>query len=237
MTEPPRKLTFGLTWQRRRVDAQVGFAYRIGNAIGEPGVRTTLRIIGKASSINVRKVLWACDELCIAFERSDDGPERRYNPNGLVPVIVDGDFVLWESNTILRYLAGRHGEALLPREPRTRATIEKWMDWQATEFNSAWRYAFMALVRKDPVFDDVRQIEASKQEWARMVGILDEQLTATGAFVAGADFTLADIPIGLSVNRWLMTPIERPALPAVLAYYERLSTRPAFLKHGRNGIC
>lgn len=196
-----------------------------------------LRMLGKASSINVRKVLWLCDEIGLPYERRDEGPELAQNPNGLVPVIVDGDFVLWESHTILRYLVGRYGgAALLPQEPRRRAEVEQWIDWQATDLNSSWRYAFMALVRRDPAFDDPRQIAASTTNWNRMLSILDARLAATQAFVAGADFTLADIPIGLSVNRWLMTPIERPSLPAVKAYYERLSERPAFLKYGRNGI-
>lgn len=196
-----------------------------------------LRILGKASSINVRKVLWACDEIGLAYEREDQGPELARNPNGLVPVIVDGDFVLWESHTILRYLVGRYGgAALLPQEPRRRAEVEQWIDWQATDLNSSWRYVFMALVRRDPAFDDPRQIAASTTNWNRMMSILDARLVATQAFVAGANFTLADIPIGLSVNRWLMTPLVRPSLPTVNAYYERLSARPAFLKHGRNGI-
>lgn len=194
-----------------------------------------LRVLGKASSINVRKVLWTCEEIGLPFERADDGSELRANPNGLVPVIVDGDFVLWESNTIIRYLANRHGPALFPAEPRTRAGIEKWIDWQATEFNTAWRYAFMALARRHPAFDDPRQIAASHADWSRMLAILDAQLATTGAFVAGDAFTLADIPIGLSVNRWFMTPMERPAFANVAAYYERLSGRPAFLKYGRNG--
>lgn len=196
-----------------------------------------LRILGKASSINVRKVLWLCDEIGLPYERRDEGPELALNPNGLVPVIVDGDFVLWESHTILRYLTGRYGGAApLPQEPRRRAEVEQWIDWQATDLNSSWRYVFMALVRRDPAFDDPRQIAASITTWNRMMSILDARLAATQAYVAGADFTLADIPIGLSVNRWLMTPIGRPVLPAVLAYYERLSVRPAFLKHGRNGV-
>ncbi|MDP2373885.1 glutathione S-transferase family protein [Reyranella sp.] len=196
-----------------------------------------LRILGKASSINVRKVLWTCEEVGLPYERRDEGPELAQNPNGLVPVIVDGDFVLWESNTILRYLAGRYGStALLPRDPRRRAEVEQWIDWQATDLNSSWRYAFMALVRRDPAFDDPRQIAASTTNWNRLLSILDTRLATTQAFVAGADFTLADIPIGLSINRWLMTPIQRPILPAVLAYYECLSARPAFLKHGRSGI-
>jgi glutathione S-transferase len=196
-----------------------------------------LRILGKASSINVRKVLWACEEIGIAYERSDDGPELARNPNGLVPVIVDGDFVLWESNSIIRYLANKWAtHALLPRDPRERAEVDRWIDWQATEFNSAWRYAFSAIVRRNPAFDDARQIEASTRQWTAMVAILDGQLACTGAHVAGASFTLADIPIGLSVNRWFLTPLARPSLPHVEAYYERLSRRPAFLRHGRNGI-
>lgn len=196
-----------------------------------------LRILGKATSINVRKVLWTCEELGVACTRHDSGPEMAQNPNGLVPVIVDGDFVLWESNTIIRYLANKQGaETLLPRDPRRRAEIEKWIDWQATEFNTAWRYAFSAIARRNPAYDDPRQIEASKKEWTRMVGIVEAQLATTGAYIAGDRFTLADIPIGLSVNRWFMTAMERPAFPAVAAYYDRLSERLAFLKHGRNGV-
>jgi glutathione S-transferase len=196
-----------------------------------------IRIVGKASSINVRKVLWTCDEIGIAYTRADDGPELEQNPNGLVPVIVDGDFVLWESNSIIRYLANKWAaEALLPAEPQRRAEVDRWIDWQATEFNSAWRYAFSAIVRKNPAFHDAREIEASKTQWTRMMAILDGQLARTGGHVAGAAFTLADIPIGLSVNRWFMTPFERPSFPHVEAYYERLSARPPFLRHGRNGI-
>lgn len=196
-----------------------------------------MRIIGKASSINVRKVLWACDEIGIAYARADDGPELSQNPNGLVPVIVDGDFVLWESNTILRYLAHKWAaRALLPDEPRRRAEVERWIDWQATEFNTAWRYAFSAIVRRNPAFRDTVQIEASRRDWNRMAAIVDAQLQATGGYIAGAAFSLADIPIGLSINRWMVTPMDKPSLAHVDAYYERLASRPGFLKHGRNGI-
>ena len=196
-----------------------------------------LRILGKASSINVRKVLWTCEEIGIAYTSADDGPELARNPNGLVPVIVDGDFVLWESNSIIRYLANKWAaHALLPREPQPRAEVDRWIDWQATELNNSWRYAFSAIVRRNPAFNDAGEIEASKKAWTRMLAILDAQLARTGAYVAGGHFSLADIPIGLSVNRWFMTPLERPAFAAVAAYYERLSGRPAFLKHGRNGI-
>jgi glutathione S-transferase len=177
-----------------------------------------LRILGKATSINVRKVLWTCEEIGVAYERSDGGPELA-------------------GNTIIRYLANKWtARELLPVDPRRRAEVDKWIDWQATEFNNAWRYAFSAIARKNPAFTDAVQIEASKKQWTAMLAILEAQLAGTGGYVAASHFTLADIPIGLSVNRWFMTPMERPSFPAVSAYYERLSLRPAFLKHGRNGI-
>ena len=205
-----------------------------------------LRIFGKASSINVRKVLWTCAELSLPYEREDwgsgfrqtDSPEfLARNPNGLVPVIEDGNGVLWESNSICRYLARSAGaEELLPPAPRTQALVEHWMDWQATELNGAWRYAFVALVRRQPGFDDPVLLASSIREWNAMMGVLDRQLAATGAFVVGANFTLADVVLGLSVNRWLMTPIDRPAFPAVMAYHARLLGRPGYVAYGCNGI-
>lgn len=207
----------------------------------------TLRILGKASSINVRKVLWTCAEIGLAYEREDwgsgfratDAPEfLARNPNGLVPVIEDHNGVLWESNTICRYLAAEHGRAdLLPAAPRARAEVERWMDWQATELNGAWRFAFMGLVRRDPAFADHAGIAASLRGWAARMAILDGQLAATGAYVAGRDFTLADIVLGLSVNRWLETPMDpRLAFPAIEAWYARLDPRPGFRAHCANGV-
>ncbi len=130
-----------------------------------------LTILGKRSSINVRKVLWTCEEIGLAYQQEDygsgfkplDTPEfQRLNPNSLVPVLLDDDFVLWESNSICRYLA-RKAERwdLLPAEPQPAAEVEHWMDWQATEFNNAWRHAFMGLVRKDPRFQDPAAIKES----------------------------------------------------------------------------
>jgi len=205
-----------------------------------------LTLYGKSSSINVRKVLWLCAELDLAIEQLPygtgfaevDTPEfRALNPNAMVPVLRDGDFVLWESNSICRYLAARQQRAdLLPTAPQARATVEQWMDWQATELNNAWRYAFMALVRDSPAHRDVQALAQGVAGWHRHMGILDAQLQRTGAYAAGADFTVADIVLGLSTQRWMATPMARPPLPAVAAYYERLSARPGFLAHGRNGI-
>ena len=204
-----------------------------------------LKILGKSASINVRKVLWTCRELGLDFIREDWGAGFRspldeafvaLNPNAMVPVIVDGDFVLWESNTICRYLCNKSGDGrLLPAAPDARARVEQWMDWQATELNNAWRYAFMSLVRNSPAHQDPAQRDASCASWNRHIGILERQLAATGAYAAGADFSLADVVLGLSVNRWMLTPLERPHYPAVFEYYERLGERPGFKEFGRNG--
>jgi glutathione S-transferase len=205
-----------------------------------------LKILGKAGSINVRKILWLCDEVNAKYEREDWGSGFRptddpyflsLNPNGLVPVIRDGDVTLWESNAILRYLAAKHGrDDLLPSDIASRAKVEQWMDWQATDFNNSWRYAFQALVRKNPGYDNKREIEASLRDWSAKIKVLEGQLERTGGYVVGGAFSLADIPIGLSVNRWFMTPCERPRYPAVEAYYDRLSEREAYRRHGRNGV-
>ena len=204
-----------------------------------------LKILGKASSINVRKVLWTCAEIGLAYEREDWGsgfrstetPEfLRLNPNAMVPVIIDEGFVLWESNSICRYLAGTHGRTdLLPAAHQARAQVEHWMDWQATELNNAWRYAFLSLVRKSAAHADPALLRAGVANWTRHMQMLEAQLASTGAYAAGPDFTLADVVLGVSVNRWFMTPCEKPALPAVQDYYDRLADRPGFRAHGRNG--
>lgn len=202
-----------------------------------------LKLLGKSTSINVRKVLWLAVELDLplahdAMDRPGDADTlRALNPNGQVPVLIDGAAVLWESNTLCRYLAAhqrRHD--LLPVDPLARARVEQWMDWQATDLNSAWRPAFMALVRHTPPNADAGAVEASIVAWNRLMGLLDTQLASTGAFVAGADFTLADIVLGLSANRWRMTPMVRPPLPAVDAWIARLETRAGYRAHGGNGI-
>ncbi|AOJ05900.1 glutathione S-transferase family protein [Burkholderia mayonis] len=205
-----------------------------------------LKVLGKAPSINVRKVLWTCAELRLGFEREDWGAGFRstqtpeflaLNPNGLVPVLVDGNFVLWESNAIVRYLANQHGGAhLYPAEPHARARVDQWLDWQTAALNRAWSYAFLALVRNEPSHRDPAEIRASRESWTRHMAILNARLEATGAFVAGSGYTLADIAIGLSINRWLRTPFDKPDFPAVSAYFERLATRPGFAEHCGNGL-
>jgi glutathione S-transferase len=191
-------------------------------------------VLGKLVSINVRKVLWTARLLDIPVALEPWGAGVRdpnvpaflaLNPNGQVPVLRDGDTVLWESNTICRYLA--HGSALLPVDALARARVEQWMDWQATELNNAWRPAFMTLLRGSTKFsaDDVA---AGVRDWNTKMVLLDAQLARTGAYVAGAAPSVADVVIGVSVHRWRATPIEHADLPAVRAYMERLAALPGF---------
>lgn len=204
-----------------------------------------LRILGKASSINVRKVLWTCAELQLPFDREDWGsgfqathtPEfLALNPCAMVPVIQDGDFTLWESNTIIRYLVANYpGADLYPTEPRARARVDQWIDWQASELNRSWSYAFTYLVRRSPDYQDSAALARGIEQWSKNMDILNRQLEKTGAYVSGERFSLADIPIGLSVNRWFETPLGHPDYPAVRTYYERLSQREGFRLYGRNG--
>jgi glutathione S-transferase len=194
-----------------------------------------LRILGRTSSINVRKVLWTCAELDLPFEHVEkDAALLARNPNALIPVIQDGDFVLWESNAICRYLAGKQPRStLLPEDPRRRAVVEQWMDWQVTELNGAWRYAFYALARNSPKHQDPNLIAESIESWNRYMRMLDDHFQRGGQFITGEFFTLADVLLGLSTHRWLESPIERPHLDAVHQYYQRLSVRPAFRAHVR----
>ncbi len=206
-----------------------------------------MQLYGKPTSINVRKVLWTLAELEVnvelipcgsGFAPIDTAEFRQLNPNALVPVLKDGDFVLWESNSICRYLVRKISHpTLLGSDLQQMAKVEQWMDWQACELNPAWRYAFMALVRLHPDFTDPAAIAQSAQQWQQKLQILDAALAQTGAYICGADFTQADILLGLSLNRWLQTPItERLELPHLTAYQQRLALRPAAQQFCFNGV-
>jgi glutathione S-transferase len=198
-----------------------------------------LIVWGRASSTNVQKVLWACDELDLPFTRVDlggafggtrDAAYLAKNPNGLIPTLEDGDFVLWESHAILRYLAaGDARHRLLPEDldRRQRANIDRWMDWQLLTLGLTLRTLFMLLGRPADKEAPPTEIEAARQNAAALFSILNDHL-ASSAFVGGEGFTLADIPIGISVHRWVSLPIPRPALPALEAWYERITIRPGF---------
>jgi glutathione S-transferase len=199
-----------------------------------------LRIWGRANSINVQKVLWCCAELDIAFERIDAGGKfgvsktdayRALNPNGLVPTIEDDGFVLWESNVIVRYLAARDGAGrLYPDDLRVRFNAERWMDWQATTLWPALRPVFIGLVRTPVAERDLSDIASSLEAATRALMIVDRHL-ADRPFVAGDAFTIGDIPLGIAAYRWFSLPIDRPALPDLVRWYDRLRERPGYRLH------
>jgi glutathione S-transferase len=200
-----------------------------------------LTIYGRTNSVNVQKVLWCLAELDVPYERVDAGlafgknNEPWYlelNPNGRVPLLVDGAFSLWESNTIVRYLAAKHGqEAFYPRSPETRALAERWMDWQLSTLVRPVSTVFQALYRTPAAERDAAAIARSTAEANRAMALLDAHL-AKEPFVAGDAFTMGDIPVGAVAHRWLETVgIERPALTAVHAWRDRLAERPPFQRH------
>lgn len=199
-----------------------------------------LKILGRTSSINVRKVLWVCEELGIPYSREDWGSGfrstreeefLRLNPRALIPVVIDGDDILTESNAICRYLADRHGrDTLLPVAGAARAGVEAWMDWMIADLNASWRYAVQALVRKRPGFDNPAEIQRSIDEWNSLMRVFDTQLAGRGPYLCGA-FSLADIVMGLAVHRWQKSPITRLDLPNVARYAEGLRQRPVAAKY------
>ena len=198
-----------------------------------------LTIWGRASSTNVQKVLWICDELGLTYQRIDiggafggtgDPSYRTKNPNGLIPTLEDDDFVLWESNAILRYLAAGDTQCrLYPGDlnRRERANIDRWMDWQLVSLGLTLRALFMLLHPRTDKAATAAEIAAATQDAAAMFWILDAHL-ATQRYVGGDRFTLGDIPVGISAHRWFSLAVQRPAMPALENWYERISGRAGF---------
>jgi len=197
-----------------------------------------LKIWGRVNSVNVKKALWAAEELGLKYERIDAGmqygvtktPEYlAMNPNSLVPTIEDDGFVLWESHTIVRYLCAKHSLGrLCPSELKARADAERWMDWAFT-FQGAMRAVFWGLIRTPPEKRDAKAIEEGRVQSIRLAETLDQHF-AKNSYATGSAFTMGDIPVGCEVQRYARVPIERPRLPALEAWFERLRQRPAFTK-------
>ena len=197
-----------------------------------------IRIWGRTNSVNVKKVLWCLDELGLEYERTDAGmqhgvvntPEyRQMNPNGLVPTLDEDGFIVWESHTIVRYLADKYGKGVLrPMDLVPRTIANQWMDWAFT-FQSSVRDAFWNLIRTPAEKRDLKAVEASRVKSGEMAKILDAAL-ADRMYVAGS-LSMGDIPIGCEVQRWIRLPIQRPKLPNLEAWFERLRARPAFKKN------
>jgi glutathione S-transferase len=199
-----------------------------------------LQVWGRRNASNVMPVMWAVAELGLPHERHDVGGSfggvatpayRAMNPNGRIPTIDDDGFVLWESNAIVRYLCGRYGAgSLSPEDPRQRATADQWMEWHKTTAYPGYIDLFWATVRTEPALREQTRIAAMATSVGEILQILDAQL-ARHPYVAGDRLTMADIPIGPAIHRYLQLAVERPALPSIVAWHERLSDRPAFREH------
>ena len=199
-----------------------------------------LKLWGRINSINVQKVLWALDELKVPCERVDAGLQygvvnepfyRKMNPNGRVPTIKDDGLVLWESNTIVRYLSARHGTGTLwPADAKQRADVERWMDWATSTIAPAMTPVFWGLIRTPPEKRDHKAIDDGVEKAAQAFHALEQSLEGRD-YVGGKAFTMGDIPLGTFVYRWSALDIKRPKLARVEAYYARLQQRPAYKKH------
>ena len=199
-----------------------------------------LRILGRDTSSNVQKVLWAAGELGLEFERADIGgafggnDTAEYlalNPNGTVPTLIDGEYTLWESNSIVRYLSATHGAGTLwPADARTRGLAERWMDWQIATLSPPFVTVFRGLVRTPPAERDMAAIAAARDRAARLFAMLDAAL-AGSQFVAGDRFTMGDIPVGIAAFRWYGLDIEREDFPNLERWYRSLAERPAYREH------
>lgn len=201
-----------------------------------------LQLLGRANSSNVMKVVWLLEEMQLPYQRKDiggqfggnDTPEyRAMNPNGVVPTLIEDDFVLWESNAILRYLAASHeaGHAFWPRDLRARADVDRWMDWQQTTLGPPMTTVFWGLVRTAPEQRDMAAINKAASRLGTLYGFLEARL-AEHDYIAGSALTLCDISIGVHAHRWMsFEGIDKPAHPHLRAWYERLLARPPFKAH------
>jgi len=200
-----------------------------------------LTIWGRPNSVNVQKVLWCLAELDLPYSRIDAGmqygrnTEADYlamNPNGRVPTLVDGDFVLWESNSIMRYLCMAYGAAspIYPDAPRRRAAVDRWLDWTLSTVQPVDRPVFWALVRTPREKRDMVQIQKDADAEAEVWSVADRAL-ATRSYIEGDAFSIADIALGAYARRWLgVEGIKRPALTHLDRWFARLAERPAFVR-------
>ena len=199
-----------------------------------------LKILGRDTSSNVMKVLWASAELGVDFEREDIGGKhggndtaefRSLNPNGLVPVIVDDDFVNWESNSCVRYLAAKHDYGgLYPEDIQVRAVAERWMDWQVTTVSPAMIPVFRGMIRTRAEDRDMDAIETGRASLSAKMAIINDEL-ADRSFLTGANFNMGDIPLGIAVWRWFNMPIEREDYPHLKRWCDALCERPGYREH------
>ncbi|OWJ74382.1 glutathione S-transferase family protein [Haematobacter genomosp. 1] len=198
-----------------------------------------MKIWGRDNSTNVRKVLWCAEELGLHYEHIPAGGSfgivstaefQALNPNGLVPCMQDGSLVLWESNAIIRYLARQYGEGrFAPADARLWAAADKWMDWASLSFAVPFRDLFWNIVRRTAETRDEAAMLRGQEQCAALMAVADTALTER-PWLSGDHLGIGDIPLGCIAYAWFNMPIERPSLPALEAWYDRLSQRKAYRK-------
>ncbi len=198
-------------------------------------------IWGRANSVNVQKVLWCAHEIDLTVNRIDAGMAfghndqphyLKMNPNGRIPTLVEGDFVLWESNAIMRYLVLAHDRraTLYPTAPQLRAGIERWLDWTLSTLQPAERPVFWGLVRTPPAERDMAAIQRETDHVARLWTMIDVHLDGR-TMLEGDTFSLADLAIGTYARRWFgVEGVEKPMLPHLARWYENVRMRPGFIQ-------
>ena len=201
-----------------------------------------IKIWGRNTSSNVQKAMWAVGELGLEYTRIDIGgpfgknKEAAYlamNPNGLVPTLEEEDgFLLWESNSIVRYLVGKYDKnnVLEPKDPRQRARASQWMDWQLSVVAPAIFHAFWGLIRTPPEKRDMAAIKISQDKTTDAMKMLEAQL-ATTAYVAGPAFSYGDIPVAIMCLRYRALVPDRPPTPNLDRWYDAIAKRKAFHDH------
>ena len=199
-----------------------------------------LKILGRATSSNVQKVVWLCKEIGLAFERTDiggpyggnDQPEYlNLNPNGLVPTVIDDGFVLWESNACLQYLGANHAVGTwYPTDLKARARANQWMDWSLGVLAPAHVPVFHGLIRTPADQQDPEKIARGRDTWSSKMAMLDAHLS-DNAYIAGDAITMGDIPPAILSYRWFNLDIKREDQPNLRRWYEAVAERPAFIEH------
>jgi len=199
-----------------------------------------IEILGRANSVNVQKVTWCAAELGLDVARRDIGGQfggndtAEYlakNPNGRIPTLVDDGFVLWESNSIVRYLCQTYGRgSWQPSDPNTTALANQWMDWYLTTLHAPMTTLFWGLIRTAPEDQDWATINQAAEDGARIWSILDRHL-ADRDYVTGTDLTMGDIPVGCAAYRWHCMDFQRPELPNLKRWWDQLNERPAYREH------
>ena len=193
-----------------------------------------MKVLGRQTSGNVQKVLFALEEAKIPYAREDYGrqfnntqtPEyKALNPTCKVPTLVDGNVVIWESNTILRYLADTRAAALTGATPAERSEVERWMDWLLASINPLYLTIFKDS--KKPAEERVSDYDAQAKELAALLGLADGHLAGKDWFALGR-LTLADIALGPILKRCVAFPIDLPKSPNLEAWLARVESRPAF---------